>query len=180
MVIPYIDAFLYKFQGRFRGLLYIRRHIHNITRKLIIMKKSIIGLVLATLCTPALSAEGRWTEGYGQGNLEYFIDKQGFRLNIGCPTQDGSADSSSSVSLSKLSDSSGVEQFTITANGITYDAPFEASSRVGENNFISLMESLRKGNAVVKFGKKAITFPKSNAAKVVPLFGTKGFSCNLG
>ena len=50
------------------------------------MKNLIIGASLALLCSPAFSAEGRWTEGFGQGNLEYFIDKQGFRLYIGCPT----------------------------------------------------------------------------------------------
>jgi len=143
------------------------------------MKKVIAGLVLATFCAPVFAAESRWTEGYGQGNIEYFIDKQGLRLYIGCPTQDGSADSSSSVSLSKLSDSSDIAEFTIIADGISYAAPFEANSRVGENNFISLMEGLRKGNTIVKIGKNTITFPKSNASEVIPTYGTKNFNCNL-
>lgn len=129
--------------------------------------------------TEEISAVEKWTEGYGQGNLEYFIDKQGFRLYIGCPTEDGSADSPSSVSLSILSNSSEIEQFTITVNGTTYDAPFSADSRVGENNFINLLENLHKGNAVVEFGETTISFPRSNAQDVIPLFGKKGFSCNL-
>lgn len=129
--------------------------------------------------TEEVSAVEKWTEGYGQGNLEYFIDKQGFRLYIGCPTEDGSADSPSSVSLSVLSNNTEIVPFTITVNGTTYDAPFSADSRVGENNFISLLENLHKGNAVVTFGGTTISFPRSNAQEVIPLFGKNGFSCNL-
>lgn len=143
------------------------------------MKKIIVSMLCVTFCIPALAAEGRWTEGFGQGNLEYFIDKQGLRLYIGCPTEDGSADSPSSVSLYRINDDTNITKFTILVNGITYDAPFEADSRVGTNNFTSLLESLRKGNAIVKFGSKSITFPKSNAAKVVPVYDSKNFICNL-
>jgi hypothetical protein len=143
------------------------------------MKKINVSILCALFCIPALAAEGRWIEGFGQGNLEYFIDKQGLRLYIGCPTEDGSADSTSSVSLYRINDNTHITKFTILIDGITYDAPFEADSRVGTNNFISLLESLQKGNSVVKFGNKSITFPKSNAAKVIPLYGSKNFSCNL-
>lgn len=136
-----------------------------------------IGTIL--IFSNAFAAEGRWTEGFGQGNLEYFIDAQGMRLQISCPTQDGSADLPSSVSLNKISTNTDVDSFYIKVNGITYDAPFDAGSRVGMNNFTSLLDELRKGNAVVKTGKKSITFPKSNAAKVLPVYGKKGFSCNL-
>lgn len=143
------------------------------------MKKIIASIALTSFCISALATEGRWTEGFGQGNLEYFIDKQGLRLYIGCPTEDGGSDSTSSISLYQISGNTDISKFTILVNGITYDAPFEANSRVGTNNFISLLESLHKGNAVVKFGGKSITFPKSNAAKVIPLYGSKNFHCNL-
>lgn len=144
------------------------------------MKKIINSIIIASvLSTSAVAAEGKWTEGFGQGNLEYFIDKQDYRLYIGCPTQDGSAEMSSSVSLLKVSDSSEIESFTIKVDGLTFDGPFDANSRVGENNFIALLEALHKGNAIVQFGNKKITYPKSNAKKVIPLFGQKSFSCNL-
>ena len=143
------------------------------------MKNLFILALLSTLCTPALSAEGRWSEGYGQGNLEYFIEKQGFTLSIGCPTQDGSADAPSSVSLYRTRDISAVSKFTVTINGATYDGPLHTNSRVGGNNFIAFLEDARKGDAVVKFGEKTLVFPKSNAAKVLPVFGKKGFACNL-
>jgi len=146
------------------------------------MKTIILGIFSVILCAPTLAAEGRWTEGYGQGNLEYFIDIQGVRLYIGCPTQDGSADSTSSVSLYQVSNHVEAKQFSLTVNGITYQGPFEANSRVGTNNFVSLLEGLQKGDAVVRVGNKSITYPKSNAAKILPIYGGKGskkFNCNL-
>lgn len=142
------------------------------------IKKLVFGAIFALACTSAFSAQGRWTEGFGQGNLEYFIDQNGMRLNIACPTQEGSADSPSGVSLSYLNNGKEVENFTVEVNGVSYVGPFSADSRVGENNFLSLLENLRKADAVVKFGKTSVKFPKSNAAKVVPVFGKK-FSCNL-
>ncbi len=137
----------------------------------------ILGVALV-LCTATFAKEGQWIEGYGQGNMEYFIDKDGYRLYIGCPTKAGSADAYSSVSVSKISDESDVQNFTVLVNGTTYDGPFETNCRVGDQNFIAFLEDIRKGNATVKFGKKAIVFPKSNAAKIVPKFGAKNFSCN--
>ena len=142
------------------------------------MKKMAVGFVFAAACANSFAAQGRWTEGFGQGNLEYFIDQDGVRLYIGCPTKDGSADSQSSVSLSQLSNSKDIKKFTIDVNGISYDGPFSADSRVGDNNFLSLLENLRKGDAVVKFGGKSIKFPKSNAAKIIPAYGQK-FNCNM-
>lgn len=143
------------------------------------MKNPLIFLLMTSFCFPAFSAEGRWTKGYGQGNLEYFIDTQGFRLYIGCPTQEGSADAPSNVSLYKISDDSAIGKFTVTVNGVTYDGPFSADSRVGDNNFIAFLEDARKGDAVAKFGGRTVVFPNSNAAKILPLFGKKGFACNL-
>lgn len=142
------------------------------------MNKIVICFIFATISSGLLAAEGRWTEGYGQGNIEYFIDKNGMRLYIGCPTQEGGADMQSSVSLSQLSSSKNIKKFTIDVNGISYDGPFNADSRVGDNNFLSLLDSLRKGDAVVKFSGKSIVFPKSNAVKVIPI-NDKKFSCNL-
>jgi len=142
------------------------------------MKKLTIGLVFAAVFFNSFAVQGRWTEGYGQGNLEYFIDQDGMRLYIGCPTKDGSENSQSSISLSQLSNSKEVQKFSIDVNGVSYGGPFSADSRVGDNNFLSLLENLRKGDAVVKFGGKSIKFLKSNAAKVIPTYGKK-FSCNL-
>jgi hypothetical protein len=72
-----------------------------------------------------------------------------------------------------------VQKFTIRVNGLTFDAPFSASSRVGANNFIALLEALRKADVVVEVGQKSIIFPRSNAAKVIPVYGHKDFECNV-
>lgn len=143
------------------------------------MKKTILVTLLAACASlPTFAAEGRWTEGYGQGNREYFIDLKGMRLYIGCPTKDGSADAASSVSFYNINTNAAANAFTITVNGLTFEGPFDANSRVGENNFIALIKALRKGDVVVKVGTQNYTFPLSNAAKVIPAPFTKGFSCN--
>jgi len=118
-----------------------------------------------------------WSEGFGQGNLEYFIDVRGARLIIGCPTENGSATSNSSVSL--VVQDKEISKFEITVKNIKYNGPFDAASRVGVDNFTSLLDSLKRGDAVVTYGKNSIIFPKSNAGKVLPTYGKKGFECNL-
>lgn len=139
-----------------------------------------MGVGAAMLAFAAPAAQGQWTQGYAQGNLEYFIDAQGMRLLIGCPTQEGSADAASSVTLIVVASSQEVKTFTVKVGERTYNGPFEADSRVGENNFIALLNDLRKGEAVVSHGGKTIAFAKGNAAQVLPAYGKKGFQCNLG
>lgn len=147
--------------------------------------KHVSHLVLALLTLlslsslPAFAADGKWTEGFGQGDFEYFIDDQGWRLHIGCPTDKGSAGEPSSVSVYRIVDNAPAKAFSLTVGGITFDGPFETKSRVGVNNFLALLQALRKGDAVVKLGAKSLTYPKSNAAKILPVYGKKGFLCNL-
>lgn len=142
------------------------------------MKLRMMAAACLIVVASAHAADGKWTEGYGQGNLEYFIDNQGWRLHIGCPTQDGSADSVSGVSVYRIADNAQAKSFALTVGGISYEGPFEASSRVGDNNFLSLLQGLRKSDVVVKIGAKSLGFPKSNAATVLPVHGKK-FRCNL-
>lgn len=141
------------------------------------MKSTIFSLVLCALSAPVLAAQGHWTEGYGQGTSEYFIDNQGYRLYIACPPQDENSTSFASVVLSPVKNGQDVKQFTITVNGNTFDGPIETGSRVGAQNFVALIEGLRKTDAVVKFSGKSITFPRSDAAKILPT--TKKMTCNI-
>lgn len=141
-------------------------------------KNFIFGIIFAAVFSNGFAAQGRWTEGVGQGNLEYFIDQGDFRLRIDCPTQDGSSESQSGVSLSKISSDQEIENFTIYVNGTFYEAPFVADSRSGDNAFLSLLADLRKGDVTVKIKEKSIKFPRSNAAKIIPIHG-KNFECNL-
>jgi len=146
------------------------------------VRRACAAMVLALAAigtTQAIAREGSWTAGFGQGNLEYFIDAKGWRLYIGCPTQDGSADASSSVELVSVIGDKKADRFLLRAGGNVYQGPFEANSRAGANIFTSLLEDLRKSDAVVEYGRTRITFPRSNVAKVVPIFG-KNLQCNLG
>ena len=141
------------------------------------MKSTIFGLALCALCAPVLAAQGHWTEGYGQGTSEYFIDNQGYRLYIACPPQDPDSSNFASVVLSPLKNGADIQQFTISVNGHTFNGPIETGSRVGAQNFTALIDYLRKADAVVKFAGKSITFPKSDAAKVLPT--QKKLTCNI-
>lgn len=140
-------------------------------------------MVASALCAaltsvPAAAAEGVWTEGFGQGNLEYFIDKDGYRLYIGCPTPDGSSGSPSSVTVQNLRTNRDASKFVLEVGGISFDGPFQADSRVGDQNFLAAMERLRKGDAVLHVERRVIKLPRANAERVIPPYG-KNLRCNL-
>ena len=141
--------------------------------------KAILLAGLILLNGVASAAQARWTEGFGQGNFEYFIDSGDMRLMISCPTENGSSDEKSDVTLYNAKTFVSIAAFTLKVNGSTYAGPFSADSRVGENNFLSLLDDLRTSNAVIQYAGKRITLPKSNAAKALPKFGSKDFACNL-
>lgn len=141
-----------------------------------IILKSLVLVGFLSVAGFAQSAQGVWTEGFGQGNLEYFIDNKTARLYISCPTSDGSADAMSGVSLTV--NGKEVTKFELIVGSYSFDGPFEAASRVDSDNFKVLMTELRKNNATVKFKNTTIVFPKSNAAKVIPKVNSKDFVCN--
>lgn len=131
--------------------------------------------IAAILIAPtfAHAVEGKWIRGFGQGNYEFFVDKQGMRLYLGCMTEEGSH---SSVSLSWVDNGIDVQNFQIKVGGMTFDAPFETESRVGSNNYHALMDALRKSPSTVTFQGKSIVFPVTGAAKAIPA-GAKATMC---
>lgn len=141
------------------------------------MKKALLTItsIAAILIAPtfAHAVEGKWIQGFGQGNYEFFVDKQGMRLYLGCRTEEGSH---SSVSLSRVDNGIDVQSFQIKVGGMTFDAPFETESRVGSNNYYALMDALRKSPATVTYQGKSIVFPVTGAAKSIPA-GAKATMC---
>jgi hypothetical protein len=129
----------------------------------------------ALVCVPlpATAAEGRWVQGFGQGNLEFFVDAQGMRLYLGCMTAEGSQ---SFVSLSATAGGPDVAQFEIKVAGLKFSAPFETASRVGSNNYLALLEALRKAPATVTYQGRSITFASTGAAQAIPA-GAKATVC---
>ena len=123
------------------------------------------------------AADGKWSDGFGQGDYEYSIEVKKYRLYISCPTENGNASASSFVEFSDSGNE--LKSFEISVNGKKYQGPFEASSRVGANNFTALLDDLKKSDAVVSFKNGSVTLPKSNASSVLPSYGKKGFACNL-
>lgn len=132
---------------------------------------AILGGFLAP--TFAHAVEGRWIEGFSQGNYEFFVDKQDMRLYLGCRTEEGS---SSYVALSQIDRGLDVPRFQIKVDGMTFDAPFETASRVGSSNFHALMQALRKAPATVTYQGKTTVFPVTGAAKAIPA-GVKATVC---
>lgn len=128
---------------------------------------------------PAVVSKAKWKEGFGQGNVEYFVEDQGIRVYVACPTQEGSADAASGLMLYRLSDQSEVASFQIAVGGKVFDGPFEADSRAGESNFLAFLDAARAGDMTVSYAGKQVVFGRNNAAAVLPAFPSKDFVCNL-
>lgn len=133
---------------------------------------------LLIFARPSLAAQDQWSTGFGQGNLEYSIQQSGYKLSINCPTSSGSADLPSSVSVTRLDNSKEAQNFTVNVNGMTFEGPFSADSKVGDENFIALLDAFMKTDATLNVDGKKIKIPRSNASKELPIYGKK-FSCNL-
>ncbi|MDI1269483.1 MAG: hypothetical protein PSV40_10350 [Polaromonas sp.] len=130
----------------------------------------LVGLIAPTF---AHAVEGRWIESFGQGNYEFFVDKQGLRLYLGCGTEEGS---SSYVALIQIDRGLEIPRFMIKVDGLTFDAPFETASRVGSNNYHALLQALRRAPATVIYQGKTVVFPVTGAAKAIPA-GVKATIC---
>jgi len=122
----------------------------------------------------------KWVEGFAQGNFEYSINfnDHNVRLTINCPTEEGNSESHSDVALYNIDTSNPISKFSINVNGVTCEGPFVANTRNGTNDFLSLLEALRENNAILNFNGVKVIIPKSNANKVLPIYGKK-FDCNL-
>lgn len=135
--------------------------------------------VQAPATTVAAGPQPEWVTGFGQGNLEYFIDNQGVTLYVGCPTQDGSSEQPSTIKLLR-SDSTDaeIESFQILVKGKSIDAPLEALSRVGVANFEYVYSALREADFAVVFNGRTVQFPLSNARTELPAVDSDEFACN--
>jgi len=133
--------------------------------------------VLVFLSFSAVAAEGKWIKGYGQGSLEYFVDKGDARLYIGCPSQE-SNDGGSSKIMFFVKDVE-VTSFKLEVDGTTIDGPVKTGSRVGNNNFIFAIDKLLESDAKVKYGKNVVVFPKANINKVLHSFRSGKLGCAI-
>ena len=123
--------------------------------------------------SPVQAAEGRWTHGFGQGNHEFFVDQGNLRLYVSCLT---SEDAASSITLLDIPTGREVTQFKVKVGQQTWDGPVQGGSRVGADNYFSLLEALRKGPATVSFAGKTVAFSATGAAQAIPA-GRKATMC---
>lgn len=117
-----------------------------------------------------------WTTGFGQGNLEFFLRKDGVKIFIGCPTQDGSADAFSDIRLYRDDNSDQeISPFQLVAEGQSFDGPFEAMSRAGSANFRIAYDVMREGDFTIVYNGRSVQFPRTNGKTEIPDDGT----CNV-
>jgi hypothetical protein len=138
-----------------------------------LLRRALLVSFLTMSCASAMSAEGQWARGSEQGKREYFVDKQGYRLLVACPPASDRGEARSSISLVRLSDGSDMGEFTIKVGKTTNIGSVEATNRLGDSSFVDALVSLRKGDALISFGKQSIVFAKSNAAEVLPSHKSK-------
>lgn len=139
------------------------------------MHKLLLATLIATLATPALAADGRWTRAEAEGDLEFFIDQDTMRLFVACPTKQGQADLASAVTL-HYNDMSEVEKFTVTVGATSLEGPVSAEGD-GAARFKALLGALRQGDATVRFGETSLRLARGNAAEVLP--APDALPCNL-
>ena len=118
----------------------------------------------------------QWRAHLAQGNLEYSIVKGEGSVWIDCPTPDGSPTSHSQIGV-KFRDRT-VDRFEIIVNNIRYRSPIEANDRLGDDNFLSLLDGIKKSEMSVRFADQAIIFPRNNV-DILPARDETGFACNL-
>ena len=103
----------------------------------------------------------KWIEGGGQGITEYLATFDAYRIIISCPPSGMSDGMYAGVGLER--DHRDVKSFKITAGGLTFDGPFDASSRAGANDFGAFLDAMRDSDATVSVGNATFLIAKSNA-----------------
>lgn len=139
--------------------------------------KILIAMTLSSVCMMASATEGKWVQGFGQGDIEYFIDKGNARLYIECPAEESNNGGDSTVSL--FVNDKNVDHFKVIVAGNTYDGPFKTGPRYATNAFVQLIKDLNEGDAKVVYGKTTVIFPKSNVKSVLHTYMSGKFGCAL-
>lgn len=137
--------------------------------------KFLIAVLLSFVCLMATATEGKWIKGYGQGNLEFFIDKGKARLYIGCPSDE--SNNGGDVNIMLFVNDKEVKSFKVQADGNTYAGPLSSFTRNGAGAVIELINNLRKTDAKVTYGSNVVTFPKSNVTAVLNTYMSGKLGC---
>lgn len=133
----------------------------------------LLALLLVAVGASASAADNAWSQGYAQGNYEFFADANGLRLYIACPTSEGAH---SSVSLLDSKTNKDLGDFKISLPRMQVDGPLKIDSNVEENNYFALLEQLRQNDATVTYQGKKVVFPKKGADKAI-FAGPKATVC---
>lgn len=136
----------------------------------------LLATVLLAIGAQASASGNSWSQGYGQGNYEFFADSKGLRLYIACHTGDGSPDARSSVSLLDAKTGKSLGDFKLILPRMTVSGPLTIDSNAEESTYFALLEGLRKNDATVQYRGQTVVFPKTGADKAIPA-GPKATVC---
>lgn len=125
----------------------------------------------------AFAKDNTWTEGFGQGTTEYFINNNEITLLISCTDKDDENAPESSVVVFNNKTNKKGKGIYIDVNNNKYSLPLVAGSRVDVNNFIQLLEDLRKNDFSLNSSSGSLSFKKNASNKIIPKFGSKNFTC---
>lgn len=138
----------------------------------------VFAFFLLSVSTQTLSKQNVWTESFSQGTSEYFIESGDYWLLISCTDKDDEDAGYSSVSVYNTKTRKTVRATIDISNGHTFTLPVNSDSRMGTNNLLVLLDSLRSSDATVNFSGNSILFKKNTSNKIVPHFG-KDFACKV-
>ena len=144
------------------------------------MKASLLLPIVALLSNNALAygEAGQWSSGWGQGTTEYtaVVDAHN-SLYIAC--SDIAKVSMTATVKGQEYGSYAAKGFSLIVNGSEYSAPYETSSRVGENNFYDMWAKLRKAKSItiVTADGQKLALPVKGVSVTLPATNTSAFSC---
>jgi len=143
------------------------------------MKKFGLVLAAALVSGSVLAAgTGHWQSGFGQGNFEYFVtDAKQNRLYIAC---NDSEPATMTLTLNGKDYGHGADVgFNLIVDGKQIDAPYDAGSHVGSENFRYAWDAIRKAKTLQAKtdNGKVVSLPLTGAAKALPASKSKLFAC---
>lgn len=140
----------------------------------------LISLLLANGCAMAFGEQGRWSQGWGQGQTEYtaVVDEQN-SLYISC-SEDTKVFMMATVDGVEYGESAGAKEgFTLIVSGDYFNTPYEIDSADKASDFYFMWNRLRDASTIIVKtpDDKRLILPTQDADKVLPKADSPEFTC---
>lgn len=138
----------------------------------------IVTCIMITITSAGHAKQNVWTESFAQGTTEYFIESGNHWLLISCTDKDDEDAGYSSVTIYNTKIGKSLKTGNVVVDGHTFTLPVKADSRMGTNNLLVLLDSLRSSDVIANFNGISILFKKNTSNKIIPYFGND-FTCKV-